>query len=339
MNQFHAPPARRLTALAVLLALAVAGAPSVVATQPQADDSKVTVDAGLPRYERLPEAPKGKVRIAGGSVVAAILDRQGDGFTAVSPGVTFDVRSLGAKSSLSDLLTGDIDIAGMSRPLNSQERAAFKTKFGYEPTELVIGFDALAIFVNKQNPIKGMTLAEVASVFGDTAAGTRVVAKKWGDLKLTGEFETLSLIVYGFSVDNGGATMLKEVVLNGGNFRDDLKGQPASGAIVNGVGAEKGGVGYASQSFRTNATKIVPLAASAGQPFVEPTSASVTGGTYPLSRKLHVVVNRKPGTPLPLPTQEFLKYVLSKQGQEILVNAGSFPIPAAMASAQATSLK
>jgi phosphate transport system substrate-binding protein len=323
-----------LGAAVLLVASAVGLAVGAAAPVPQSGGDAPQVDAGLPDYQRPATAPGGTVRIAGHATVAGLLDRQGEGFRRVASGTSFDVKGGGADGAIKALVDGTADLVGLTRPLTAAERSQFEAKFRHAPTEITIGYDALSIYVHKDNPIGGLTLPDVAAIFGATPPAGRAQAKTWGDVGGTGEFAKTPLVVFGPAAGVGGSTILREAVLGGGEFRSDLQVQRTSSGIVNGVGGEKGGVGFASQFFRTAATRVVPLARASGQPFVAPTAATVVDGSYPLRRPLVVVVAKAPNAPLPPQVAEFLAFVLSRPGQEIVAREGSFTISAAAAREQ-----
>lgn len=297
----------------------------VAASEPAPQDGN-QVDAAISRYERVKELT-GNVRIVGSSTVSGLLARMSEPFRTEYPAVKFDVKGGGSATAVPALLDGTADIAAMSRPMSATEKSEFQAKFGYAPIEIAVGLDAIGVFVNKDNPITSLTVADVAGLFSDGSKGSPT-AKTWGDVGLAGEWQGRKVVAFGFRPDSGGSSIMKESVLAGANFRDDLKVQPGATGIVNGVGAEPGGVGYASQFYRSRATKMVPLAASKGAAAIEASRESVLDGSYPLGRRLYVYLNRKSGTAVPPATLEFIRFALSRNGQEVIAKEGNLPLPA-----------
>ncbi|MDZ4756387.1 MAG: substrate-binding domain-containing protein [Phycisphaerae bacterium] len=334
-----------LSALGACVAVFSAdGAPSArnaIEPTAQARTGDLVVDGNLPRYEPSKESLKAKLRVAGSSTVSVLLDRAGDGFKRVAPDVSFDIKGEGSSAGIAALLGGTADLVGLSRQLSAKERSDFQAKFSYPPTELIVGFDPVAVYVRKDNPIDSMTLADVSAVFGAAPSAGRSSAKVWGDFGLAGDFATLPLSVFGFRSESSHANPLKESVLAGGSFRSELQMQMTPGAIVTAVSGTKGGVGYLSPhpTYASASTKTVPLARADGQGAVAPTQATVSDGTYPLNLPMYVYINRKPATAVPAPTREFLTFVLSKEGQDIAAGQRWFSIPASLAQQQLAKLK
>ncbi len=329
--------AARRPAFLRFAALAVATLALAAAPLPDDKPEGISVDPALPRYAQVKDL-KGSVSVIGSSTVCSLLDRQADQFRSANPGVSIEIKGGGSGEAPKALLAGTADLAPMSRPMKATERAEFEKKFGYAPTELVVGLDAIGVFVNKGNPIEGLTVEDVTTLFGEDPAGRKTV-RTWGQLGLGGEWQARKVLAFGFRDGTGGASIMKESVLGDANFRDDLKVERVSSSIVNGVGAEPGGVGYASQFYRTKQTRMVPLAAKKGDPFVAPSQSAVSDGSYPLSRKLYVYVNQKPGTPMQPAALEFLRFILSRSGQEIAARDGNFPISGGMATAELAKLR
>ena len=146
------------------------------------------------------------------------------------------------------------------------------------------------------------------------------------DSPATGRTGPLGL--YGRNSASGTYGFFKEHVLKNGDYKDTVKEQPGSASVVQGVGEDRYGIGYSGSGYRTSGVRAVPLAESDAGPFFEGTYEEVTSGKYPLSRFLYVYVNKAPGKPLdPLPL-EFLKLMLSKEGQEVVIKDGYMPLGA-----------
>ena len=150
----------------------------------------------------------------------------------------------------------------------------------------------------------------------------------WGQVGLTGSWQKLPISLYGRNSVSGTYAFFKEHALLKGDFKDTVKEQPGSAAVINGVSREKGAIGYSGIGYKTADVRRPPLAKNGDSPFVEPTFENALSGKYPLGRALYVYVGKKPGEPLPPHVKEFLKFVLSKEGQEIVVKDGFGPLPA-----------
>ena len=213
----------------------------------------------------------------------------------------------------------------MSREMKSTEIDEFEKKFGYKPTAIPVAIDALAVYVHKDNPIEGLTLQQVDAMFSSTYKRGGKDIKTWGDAGLDA-WKAKPISLYGRNSASGTYGYVKKAVLDKGDYKSTVKEQPGSSAVVQGVAADLGGIGYSGIGYKTSGVRALPLAAE-GDKFFEPNVDNCLSGDYPIARFLYVYVNKKPGEPLDKLTQEFINFVLSKEGQEIVVKDGYFPLP------------
>jgi phosphate transport system substrate-binding protein len=227
----------------------------------------------------------------------------------------------------------------MSRQMKSTEIDEFEKKFGYKPTEMRTGLDALAVYVHKDNPIPSLSLAQVDAAFSKTRkrGAVRDVAT-WGDLGLTGDWAARPISLYGRNSASGTYGFFKEVVLKNGDFKDTVKEQPGSASVVQGVTNDRYGMGYSGIGYRTSGVRLVPLSEKAGGPLSEGSYEDVISKKYPLARFLYLYVNKAPGKPLDPLVKEFLKLVFSREGQEVVVKDGYLPLTAAVVTEELRKL-
>jgi phosphate transport system substrate-binding protein len=305
--------------------------------QTQAPSSpKLQLDADLHDYRRV-ENVSGKLTSVGSSALTQLLNRWGDDLKKIHPALEFEIVGGGSGTAPPALLDGKADLAPMSRPMNQSERAAFRTKFGYEPTQVTIGLDALAIFVNKNNPLKQISLRDLDAVYSLTRKRGGEDIKLWGQLGLTGDWSTQPIRVFGAQSTQGMYTLFRADVLQGGEFRYDVRSEPVASAIVQGVGADDFAIGFASHVFTSARAKPIAVSAEPNGLAVLPTQLTVANDEYPLARKLFIYINRKPSAPLPLAVSEFVKYVCGKQGQSAAVELGNYPLTAALSDKECLS--
>ncbi|MBI5504931.1 MAG: PstS family phosphate ABC transporter substrate-binding protein, partial [Deltaproteobacteria bacterium] len=228
------------------------------------------------------------------------------------------------------LVAGTAQFGPMSREMKDAEKADFKSAFGYEPTEIGTSIDLLAVYVNKDNPIKRLSLKEVDGIFSKTRNSGVESINTWGDLGLTGEWAARPISLYGRNSASGTYGFMKENAMGKGDFRDTVKEQPGSSAVVQAVASDEYGIGYSGIGYKTADVRAVPLAKTPPAKAIEATPENAYTGEYPLSRFLYIYVNVKPGTPLDPLRREFLRFVLSRQGQEVAVQDGYFPLTAAL---------
>jgi phosphate transport system substrate-binding protein len=216
----------------------------------------------------------------------------------------------------------------MSRKMKDKEIEAFENKFGYKPTAIPVAIDALAVFVNKDNPIKGLTIKQVDGVFSTTRkCGMAKSIDTWGDAGLTGSWDNKKVELYGRNSVSGTYGYFKKKGLCKGDFKNTVKEQPGSASVVQAISASVNGIGYSGMGYKTSSVRAVPLSKKGGK-FIEATPENAVKGTYPLSRFLFVYVNKKPNAQLPPLEREFIKMILSQQGQGIVAKDGYIPLPA-----------
>jgi len=197
-----------------------------------------------------------------------------------------------------------------------------------------VAVDTIAVWVHKDNPIKGLTLEQVDAIFSKSHRRGKDNISTWGQLGLTGEWASKPISLYGRNSASGTYGFFKEHVLQNGDYKNEVKEQPGSAAVVQGVSVDKFAIGYSGIGYKTAGVKAVPLAEKEGAAFVPASAATAYSGKYPIWRFLYVYVNRAPGKPLDPLVREFMTMVLSKEGQDIVVKDGFFSLPLATARAE-----
>jgi phosphate transport system substrate-binding protein len=286
------------------------------------------VDPALPEYERV-AGVSGNLNSIGSDTLNNLMTLWAEGFKAIYPNVNVQIEGKGSSTAPPALIEGTAQIGPMSRPMKSTEIDEFERKFGYKPTEVRVAVDALAVYVNKDNPIAGLTLQQVDGMFSSTRRMGGDDLSRWGQVGLEGTWADRALSLYGRNSASGTYGLFKDVALDGGDFKPSVKEQPGSSAVVQGIGSDLGGIGYSGIGYRTSGVRPVALGVKDGE-FFECTPENCLNGDYPLARFLFVYVNKKPGEPMDKLTSEFLKFVVSRQGQEIVVKDGYFPLPASI---------
>ncbi len=248
------------------------------------------------------------------------------------PNVNIQIQAAGSSTAPPALTEGTANLGPMSRKMKDVELQAFEQKYGYKPTAVPVAVDALAIFVHKDNPIKGLTMQQVDAIFSATRlCGSKQDVKTWGDLGLTGDWAKKPVQLFGRNSVSGTYGYFKEEALCKGDFRPNVNEQPGSASVVQSVSQSLNGIGYSGIGYKTASVKTVALAKKEGAAFVEDNEQNALNGTYPLSRFLYVYVNKAPNKPLDPLEAQFLKLVLSKTGQQVVVKDGYIPLPAKVA--------
>jgi phosphate transport system substrate-binding protein len=302
-------------------------------------ETTVQVDPALPAYEKV-SGVSGTLNSIGSDTMNNLMTLWAEGFAKVYPNVRVQVEGKGSSTAPPALIARTAQLGPMSRPMKESERDQFEAKFGYKPTEIKTAVDGLAVYVHKDNPIQALTLPQVDAIFSKTRRlGYPQSIDTWGQLGLKGAWENRRISLYGRNSASGTYGFFKEHALGGGDFKDEVKEQPGSASVVQGVSEDLAGIGYSGLGYRTSGVKALALAPKEGAPAVEPTAENVYKGAYPLARFLFVYINKEPGKPLDPLVREFLKFVLSKEGQEIAVKDGYLPLPAKVAAEERRKLE
>ena len=282
----------------------------------------------------------GNINSIGSDTLNNLMTLWAEGFRRQYPNVKIQIEGKGSSTAPPALIEGTAQVGPMSRKMKGKEIDAFEAKFGYKPTAIPVAVDALAVYVNKDNSIEGLTIEQADAVFSKTRRnGYKDNLDSWGQLGLTGMLAKAPISIYGRNSASGTYGFFKEVVLENGDYKDEVKEQPGSASVVQGVTEDHAGIGYSGIGYKTSGVHALPLSMKAGQPFVEPTYENATNGSYPLSRYLFVYVNKAPNQPLSPIVQEFLKYVYSREGQMVVIKDGYFPLSEKIIQKQLEHLK
>ena len=291
----------------------------------------VKVDERLPDYVPV-EGVSGSIKSVGSDTMNNLMAMWGGGFRKQYPNVGLEIEGKGSNTAPPALEAGTANFGPMSREMKAKEIDDFEKAHGYKPTALPTSIDMLAVYVHKDNPIKGLTLQQVDAMFSKGRNGGHDKdIRTWGELGLTGDWANKPISLYGRNSASGTYGFFKKVALFKGDFKDQVKEQPGSSAVVQGVASDRYGIGYSGIGYKTADVRAVPLAPDAESDLVTADAANAYTGEYPLARFLFVYVNYKPGDRLDPLRREFVRYVFSKQGQEDVVKDGYYPITAEIA--------
>lgn len=288
------------------------------------------VDSALASYKKA-EGISGSLNSVGSDTLNNLMTLWSEKFREFYPNVNTQIEGKGSSTAPPALISATSQLGPMSRAMKNKEIDEFEKKFGYKPTAIRVAVDALAVFVHKDNPIKGLSLAQIDSIFSKNHLRGGKDAVNWGDVGLTGDWASRPISLYGRNSASGTYGFFKHIALNKGDYKDQVKEQPGSASVVQGVSVDKYGIGYSGIGYKTAGVRALPLSAK-GTGFIEPTGDNAYSGDYPLSRFLFIYINKAPGKPLDPLTREFLKLVLSREGQEVVVKDGYYPLPASITS-------
>jgi phosphate transport system substrate-binding protein len=288
--------------------------------------AKDEVDPSIPAYTKA-TGVAGNLSSVGSDTLANLMTMWAEEYKRQYPNVNIQIQAAGSSTAPPALTEGTSNIGPMSRKMKDEEIGAFEKKFGYKPTAIPVAIDALAVFVHKDNPIKGLNTQQVDAIFSSNrSCGAASGIDNWGQAGLTGAWAGRELQLFGRNSVSGTYGYFKEHALCKGDFKSTVNEQPGSASVVQSVSTTINAIGYSGMGYITASVRAVPLAKS-GTEYVEPTSANAISGAYPLARYLYVYINKAPNKPLQPLEREFVKMVLSKTGQEVVVKDGFIPLP------------
>nr|WP_024306286.1 phosphate ABC transporter substrate-binding protein PstS family protein [Pseudomonas sp. P818] len=308
----------KLKRLMAALTFAAAGVSAVSAV--------AAVDPALPTYEKT-SGVSGNLSSVGSDSLANLMTLWAEEFKKNYPNVNIQIQAAGSSTAPPALTEGTANMGPMSRPMKDSEIQAFEEKYGYKPTAVPVAIDALAVFVHKDNPIKSLTMQQVDAIFSSTRlCGEDKDLKTWGDVGLTGEWASKPIQLFGRNSVSGTYGYFKEEALCKGDFKSNVNEQPGSASVVQSISSTLNAIGYSGIGYKTSSVRAVPLVDKSGQ-VEEANETNALSGKYPLARFFYVYVNKAPNQPLSPLDAEFVKLVLSKQGQEVVVKDGYIPLP------------
>ncbi|KAA0254744.1 PstS family phosphate ABC transporter substrate-binding protein [Acidobacteria bacterium ACD] len=286
------------------------------------------VDPSIPAYKTA-SGISGNLSSIGSDTLNNLMTLWAEKFNKTYPNVKVQIEGKGSSTAPPALIAATAQVGPMSREMKGSEVDQFEKKFGYKPTKVRVAVDALAVFVNKDNPVACLSMPQVDGVFSKTRrSGYKENVKTWGQLGLTGDWASRPVSLFGRNSASGTYGFFKEHVLLNGDYKDEVKEQPGSASVVQGVTVDRYAIGYSGIGYATAGVKAVPIARKPGEACSPATAEQAYSGAYPLARFLYVYVNKAPGKPLDPLVGEFLRLVLSKEGQEVVVKDGYYPLPA-----------
>jgi len=318
---------------AVAVAAAVFGS-GIVAARGQ-----VQMDPGLQRYKTV-SGVSGNLSSVGSDTLNNLMTHWAESFSRFYPNAKVQIEGKGSSTAPPALIAGTAQLGPMSREMKGTEIDQFEKKFGYKPMPIRTSVDALAVFVNKDNPIKCLSMSQVDALFSKSRrAGAKEDVTTWGQLGLTGEWANKPISLYGRNSASGTYGFFKEHVMKNGDYKDTVKEQPGSAAVVQGVTVDRYAAGYSGIGYATAGVRAVPLSEKDGGKCVDAAAENAYSGAYPMARFLFVYINKAPGKALDPLTREFVKVIVSREGQEGVIKDGYFPIPASIAKEELSKIQ
>lgn len=262
---------------------------------------------------RAEEPLRGTLTSVGSDTMSVLVTLWAAEFHMQHPDARVQIQAAGSASAPAALLEGAADIGSMSRSMNDAEVTAFRTRYGYAPLRITVAHDAIAIFVNPDDPMTRITLAQIDTIWSQdhrcaNAPGDSAIARRW--------------LVNGRDASSGTCELFRETALCGGTYRPGVIAWPGNGAVIAAVATQRNAIGYAGAGYVNALVKPLAVARDDAGEAVAPDAREIASGRYPLTRALYFYVNRKPGRALSALPAAFLEYALSTQGQRLLPRAG-----------------
>ncbi|GAA5185930.1 phosphate ABC transporter substrate-binding protein [Ferrimonas gelatinilytica] len=282
----------------------------------------------LPAYEKV-SGVSGNLSSVGSDTLANMMTLWAEAFRYYYPNINPQIQAAGSSTAPPALTEGTAQVGPMSRQMKPSEVEAFVDHYGYPPTAIRVAIDALAVFVHKDNPIPGLTLTQVDSIFSVTQRCGGEPVERWGELGLSGSWVRRDIQLYGRNSVSGTYGYFKDKALCKGDFKPSVNEQPGSASVVQSVSTSLNAIGYSGIGYLTAGVRTVPVADKRGA-FIEATAENAAAGRYPLSRYLYVYINKHPNRPLEPMVAEFVRFILSREGQAIVAKDGYVPLPVAV---------
>lgn len=311
---------------------------SIVSTFLLGSSFALDVDRNLPAYSKT-SGVSGSLKAIGSDTLNNLMTLWFESYRSFYPSVKVEIEGKGSSTAPPALIQGTSQFGPMSRQMKPKEVDAFEKKFGYKPTKMRVAVDALAVFVHKDNPIQSLSMKQLDAIFSKNRKGGYAKdIRTWGDLGMTGKWASKPISLYGRNSASGTYGYFKKKALFKGDYKDTVKEQPGSSAVVQGVASDLYSIGYSGVGYKTADVRTVPLARNAADTAYDANAANAYSGDYPLARFLYVYVNKNPSRDLEPLRAEFIKFVLSKPGQRIVIKDGYYPISNAISQADKQGL-
>ncbi|RLK48848.1 phosphate ABC transporter substrate-binding protein (PhoT family) [Alkalispirillum mobile] len=285
------------------------------------------VDPNLPNYEPV-SGISGNLSSQGSDTLNNLMTLWAETFNEYYPNVSIEIEGAGSGTAPVALTEGTANFGPMSRSMRDSEIESFENTHGYEPSLARVAIDVLAVYVNRDNPIEGLTIEQVDGIFSETQRCGGENITRWGEVGLEGEWANRDFTLYSRNAVSGTYGYFREHALCDGDFKDTINEQPGSASVVQGVSESLNGIGYSGIGYLTSGVRAIKLGHDG---LYEPNAENALSGDYPLARFLYVYVNKNPNEDLPPVEREFLRMIYTQEGQDVTVRDGFIPLPASAA--------
>ncbi len=292
----------------------------------------------LPPYQRV-GGVSGNLSSVGSDTLAGLMTLWSEAFKKAYPDVKVQVQAAGSSTAPPALIQGTSNLGPMSRPMKESEIQAFANKYRYAPVAIRVALDALAIYVHKDNPLASISIEQADAIFSVTRrCGGREDIHTWGALGLGGSWATRPIKLFGRNSVSGTYGYFKTAALCSGDFKNNVSEQPGSASVVQAVASSLHGIGYSGIGYDSSGVRAIAISGADDAPAMPASFANAVDHSYPLARYLYIYVNKRPRESLPPLELEFLRLVLSGDGQQVVSKVGYIPLPVAVAERERNKL-
>ncbi len=287
------------------------------------------LDPDLPEYKPV-SGISGVLDSVGSDSLNNLMTLWAEAFQAIYPNVTIQIEGKGSSTAPPALIEGLSQLGPMSRQMKSSEIDRFEAHFGYKPHRIGVALDTLAIYVHRDNPLPGLSMRQLDAIFSSTFKRGGDPLLRWNQLGLGDPWGPRRISIYGRNSASGTYGFFKQLALLNGDFKSSVKEQPGSSSVVQAVAGDRHGIGYSGIGYRTSGVRVLPVSLGDSE-LVEPSLENCLSGKYPIARLLYLYLNRNPVEEVDPLNREFVRFILSRQGQAIVVKDGYYPLPASVA--------
>lgn len=282
--------------------------------------------SGATEYQPLSHALEGEINVSGSTRLEPVMTEWLELFTLIYPDVKTEIKAEGSGTASEALIRGAATLGMMSRPMNEEEVKKYKEKKGYIPIEIHVALDALGVYVHWKNPLKTISIPQIDAIFSaERKCGEKEEIIEWKSL---GWSRGGKIIVHDFHEDSGSRGYFEEKTLCGGEYKKSLKGEYKNAEeMIAAIAQHPSGLGYASFGVGDYKTRMLKISKARQFPYYTATVPNIQSGKYPLSRFLYLYIDNPPGESVEPMLYEFIKFIFSLKGQDIIKKSGAVPLP------------
>ncbi|MHC1768753.1 MAG: phosphate ABC transporter substrate-binding protein [Verrucomicrobiia bacterium] len=258
------------------------------------------------------------IQVKGSDTMVNLAQAWAEQYKKVAPDVSVEISGGGSGVGIAALIKGTVDMATCSRNMKPSEVEQARKNTGKEPTDIVVGYDALAIYVHKDNPLDEITIDQIAQIYAEDGTFT-----EWSQVGVTAPgLASQKIVRVSRQSSSGTYEFLREHALNNKDFKNGSRDMNGSKEVVELVGSTPSAIGYSGMGYATHDVKMLKVAPKAGEPAVAPTLENTLDKSYPIARSLHLYALGEPSGPV----KDFVEWVLSPAGQKIVQETGYVPV-------------